>query len=417
MSSSSAAFLGTRARVAFLGSCVEANARGDAREHGVEVLARLRVRGEVAEDHLEQVVLRRRGAGVARSRRGQRAKDKGGVAPSSPSKECWRSTPQQGAGTTRRAEGRRTGRSSTVVSLVAPTRRRVLLWCSSPSAETSAPRFADAHASAPRARATLVPETHVSFPPSFPNSSPDARAAARRAPRRARALARAPEAPRSPHSPSDDTHRASDAAKECRSRHATLEKGKDREEEERAFDKGVVNGGPRRCENEKISFIFLNPKSTGYFRRADVRRRKRFSDTSCAFPFRSLQASLPPSLHKFALIITGGRAACSSQRWAPARPIAGRPASARRGADRGWGAATRAPRFDPARRSSSRARRTRGTPSQTRATSASAATGDPLSWTRGRKRARRRPEARRLRCPGRPPPRSRSSRRQPHSPL
>ena len=78
---------------------------------------------------------------------------------------------------------------------------------------------------------------------------------------------------------------------------------------------------------------------------------------------------------------------------------------------------TRAPRFDPARRSSSRARRTRGTPSQTRATSASAATGDPLSWTRGRKRARRRPEARRLRCPGRPPPRSRSSRRQPHSPL
>ena len=191
MSSSSAAFLGTRARVGFLGSCVEANARGDAREHGVEVLARLRVRGEVAEDHLEQVVLRRRGAGVARSGRGQRAKDKGGVAPSSPSKECWRSTPQQGAGTTRRAEGRRTGRSSTVVSLVAPTRRRVLLWCSSPSAETSAPRFADAHASAPRARATLVPETHVSFPPSFPNSSPDARAAAPRA-AAARAPSRAP---------------------------------------------------------------------------------------------------------------------------------------------------------------------------------------------------------------------------------
>ena len=157
------------------------------------------------------------------------------------------------------------------------------------------------HASAPRARATLVPETHVSFPPSFPNSSPDARApSARRG--GARALARAPRAPRSPRSPSDDTHRASDAAKECRSRHATLEKGKDREEEERAFDKGVVNGGPRRCENEKISFIFLNPKSTGYFRRADVRRRKRFSDTSCAFPFRSTSGGvLDPPLCFFSL--------------------------------------------------------------------------------------------------------------------
>mgnify|MGYP004411752947 CR=1 FL=1 len=45
-----------------------------------------------------------------------------------------------------------------------------------------------------------------------------ARRARRRATRRAgaRALARAPETPRAPHSPSDDTHRASDAAGECR---------------------------------------------------------------------------------------------------------------------------------------------------------------------------------------------------------
>jgi len=89
------------------------------------------------------------------------------------------------------AEGRRTGRSSTVVSSVAPTRRRVLLWRSSPSAGTSAPRFADAPASAPRARATLVPETPVTFP----NSSPHARAAAPRPPA-ARAPSRTP--PRHP---------------------------------------------------------------------------------------------------------------------------------------------------------------------------------------------------------------------------
>ena len=102
-----------------------------------------------------------------------------------------------GAGdTTRRAEGRRTGRSSTVVSSAAPTRRRVLLRRSSPSAGTSAPRFADAPASAPRARVTLLPETPLSFPTvAFPNSSPAARAAAPRA-AAARAPSRAP--PRHP---------------------------------------------------------------------------------------------------------------------------------------------------------------------------------------------------------------------------
>ena len=52
--------------------------RGDAREHGVEVLARLRVRGEVAEDDLEQVILRG-AAAVARSGRGQHATNAGGA--------------------------------------------------------------------------------------------------------------------------------------------------------------------------------------------------------------------------------------------------------------------------------------------------------------------------------------------------
>lgn len=92
LSSSSVAFLGTRAlaRSRFSGRASRRKRAGDAREHGVEVLARLRVRGEVAEDHLEQVVLREsRGAGIARSgSAGQRAKDAGGrSSPSSPSEK------------------------------------------------------------------------------------------------------------------------------------------------------------------------------------------------------------------------------------------------------------------------------------------------------------------------------------------
>jgi hypothetical protein len=107
---------------------------GDVREHGVEVLARLGVRREVAEDHFQDVVLGEgvdgggsvdlKGNAFACARDGGRHKKHANE---------WRGN-RASAGTGG-GESRRTGRSSTVVLFCfrSLTRRRVLFTCGATS--------------------------------------------------------------------------------------------------------------------------------------------------------------------------------------------------------------------------------------------------------------------------------------------
>ena len=186
------------------------------------------------------------------------------------------------------------------------------------------------------------------------------RRARRRAARRvgARALARAPKASSCPHSPSDDTHRASDAAEECRA--MTLD-----------TRKKALAGREHVRSRSRDSLGAPQPK-----RGADTNRKLQNISRIPKAPVEVYRRVIPPAYDVSSFSRGGERffryqkvsGSATGVPCAHARPNAGRPVSARRVIESARGAAKRVSRIGSPPWCAPRARMTRGTPSRTQAT-------------------------------------------------